>query len=127
MYFKCLFHRSWGSEIKSNYTVVLFGASWCPNCVEEINQLLPLYEKWKTKGLEIVFVSLDTDKESYKKYTEKLPFLSFCDYKKWDTKPAQDFAVFASPTFFLLDNNRKIILRPNSVKHLDTWIEFNIK
>jgi thiol-disulfide isomerase/thioredoxin len=115
------------SEIKSNYTVVLFGASWCPNCVEEINQLLPLYEKWKTKGLEIVFVSLDTDKESYKKYTEKLPFLSFCDYKKWDTKPAQDFAVFASPTFFLLDNNRKIILRPNSVKHLDTWIEFNIK
>ncbi len=115
------------SEIKSNYTVVLFGASWCPNCVEEINQLLPLYEKWKTKGLEIVFVSLDTNKESYKKYMEKLPFLSFCDYKKWDSKPAQDFAVFASPTFFLLDNNRKIILRPNSVKHLDTWIEFNIK
>ena len=115
------------SEIKSNYTVVLFGASWCPNCVEEINQLLPLYDKWKAKGLEIVFVSLDTNKESYKKYTEKLPFVCMCDYKKWDTKSAQDFAVFASPTFFLLDNNRKIILRPNSVKHLDTWIEFNIK
>lgn len=115
------------SEIKSNYTVVLFGASWCPNCVDEINQLLPLYYKWKVKGLEIVFVSLDTNKESYKKYTEKLPFVSMCDYKKWDTKSAQDFAVFASPTFFLLDNNRKIILRPNSVKHLDTWIEFNIK
>jgi len=114
------------ADIKSAYTLVLFGASWCPNCVESINQLLPLYDKWKSKGLEIVFVSLDTDKESYQKYTKKLPFISSCDYKKWDTKAAQDYAVFATPTFFLLDNNRKIVLRPGSVNQLDAWVDLNL-
>jgi thiol-disulfide isomerase/thioredoxin len=114
------------ADIKTAYTLVLFGASWCPNCVEAINQLLPLYEKWKSKGLEIVFVSLDTDKESYKKYTQKLPFISRCDYKKWDTKAAQDYAVFATPTFFLLDANRKIVLRPASVNQIDAWVDLNL-
>ena len=114
------------ADIKTAYTLVLFGASWCPNCVESINQLLPLYDKWKSKGLEIVFVSLDTDKESYQKYTQKLPFISSCDYKKWDTKAAQDYAVFATPTFFLLDNNRKIVLRPGSVNQLDAWVDLNL-
>lgn len=114
------------ADIKTAYTLVLFGASWCPNCVEAINQLLPLYEKWKSKGLEIVFVSLDTDKESYKKYTQKLPFISRCDYKKWDTKAAQDYAVFATPTFFLLDTNRKIVLRPGSVNQIDAWVDLNL-
>ncbi len=46
------------SDIQSDYKIVIFGASWCPNCVDEINQLLPLYPKWKSKGIEVVFISL---------------------------------------------------------------------
>jgi hypothetical protein len=111
------------SEIKSPYTVVIFGASWCPNCVEEMSQLIPLYNKWKAKGLEVLFISMDTDKTLFDKFVKDFPFVSNCDYKKWDTKAAQDYYVFASPTLFLLDSTRKIILRPNSIKQLDAWVE----
>ncbi len=115
------------SEIKSPYTIVVFGASWCPKCVEEMSQLIPLYEKWKAKGLEVVFVSMDTEKTSFEKFVKDFPFVSTCEYKKWDSKAAQDYYVFASPTSFLLDVNRKIILRPNSVKQIDAWVESSLK
>jgi thiol-disulfide isomerase/thioredoxin len=115
------------SEIKSPYTIVIFGASWCPKCVEEMSRLLPLYEKWKSKGLEVVFVSMDTDKISFDKFVKDFPFTSTCDYKKWDSKAAQDYYVFASPTLFLLDANRKIALRPNSVKQIDAWVDSYLK
>jgi thiol-disulfide isomerase/thioredoxin len=112
------------SDIQSAYKVVIFGASWCPKCAEELRQLLPLYDKWKLKGLEVVFVSLDTDKSIFEGFTNIFPFMSMCDYKKWDSNAAKDYYVFASPTMFLLDKNQKIILRPNSVKQTDAWVDY---
>jgi thiol-disulfide isomerase/thioredoxin len=114
------------SEIEAAYKVVVFGASWCPKCVEELSQVPQLYEKWKSKGVEVVFVSLDTDKTSYERLAKIFPFISLCDYKKWETKAAKDYYVFASPTMFLLDNDQKIVLRPNSVKQIDSWIDYYI-
>mgnify|MGYP002639290977 CR=1 FL=1 len=114
------------SDIKSPYKVVVFGASWCPKCVEELSQLLPLYAKWKSKGVEVVFVSLDTDKTKFKGFTSVFPFVSMCDYQKWETKAVNDYYVFASPTLFLLDSNQKIILRPISVKQIDAWVDLYI-
>lgn len=114
------------SEIEAAYTVVVFGAGWCPKCVEELSQIPQLYEKWKSKGVEVVFVSLDTDKESFEIFTKSFPFISLCDYKKWETQTAQDYYVFATPTMFLLDTDLKIVLRPNSVKQIDAWVDFYI-
>jgi thiol-disulfide isomerase/thioredoxin len=114
------------SEIEAAYKVVVFGAGWCPKCVEELSQIPQLYEKWKSKGVEVVFVSLDTDAISYQNFTKTFPFISICDYKKWETQAAQDYYVFATPTFFLLDSSQKIILRPNSVGQIDAWVDFYI-
>jgi len=111
------------SKLESNYKVLIFGASWCSACSEEMAQLLPLYEKWKTKGVEVIFISLDTDKKVFQSYTSVMPFFSFCDYKKWDTQAAQDYFVYSSPTIYLLDKSNKIILRPQSVKVLNSWID----
>jgi hypothetical protein len=70
---------------------------------------------------------MDTDVDSYKKYTQNFPFISMCDYKKWDTKAAVDYSVFASPTIFLLDSNRTIVSRPNSTSQLNAWVDGYIK
>lgn len=114
------------SEIEEAYTVVVFGAGWCSKCAEELSQLLPIYEKWKSKGVEVVFISLDTDKAVFKNFAGVFPFMSMCDYKYWDTQAAKDYYVFATPTLFLLDHNQKIVLRPNSVKHADVWVDYYI-
>jgi thiol-disulfide isomerase/thioredoxin len=114
------------SEIDSKYTVVVFGASWCPKCNDELPAISKHYDKWKTKGVEVVFVSLDEDKESFTNFANNLPFLSTCDYKKWESEIVKDYYVFGTPTLFLLDSKREIVLRPNSVKQLDAWVEWFI-
>ena len=115
------------SAINANYKVVIFGASWCPACAEEMAQLLPLYSKWAAKGIEVVFVSMDTDKKAFQEFTSVMPFISSCDYKKWDTQAAKDYFVSSSPTIYLLDKNNKIILRPKWVKAIDTWVDYNME
>lgn len=49
------------SEIKSKYTIVVFGASWCPKCNEGLPEITKLYEKWKLNGIEVVFVVREED------------------------------------------------------------------
>lgn len=115
------------SEIKTKYTVVVFGASWCPKCNEEIPEIAKLYDKWKSKGVEVVFVALEDDKKTFTNYAKNFPFLSYSDLKKWDSKIVKDYFVFSTPTMFLLDNQREIILRPNSVKQLDAWVDWYLK
>lgn len=115
------------SEIKSKYTVVVFGASWCPKCNEELPEITKLYDKWKLNGVEVIFVALEEDKKSFMDFAKTFPFPSYSDNKKWESKIVKDYYVFSTPTMFLIDNNREIILRPNSVKQMDAWVDWNLK
>jgi thiol-disulfide isomerase/thioredoxin len=112
------------SDLKTKYTVVVFAASWCPKCKEEMPEIAKNYSKWKENGVEVVLVSLDNEKEAYRNFVKDLPFISTCDFKKWDSPIVNDYYVFGTPTMFLLDANRKILLRPNSVKQMDAWVNW---
>ena len=115
------------SEINSKFTVVVFGASWCPKCKEELPEIAKLHDKWKTKGVEVLFVALEDNKSTFVEFAKAFPFLSYSDLKKWESKIVKEYYVFSTPTLFLLDNKREIILRPNSVKQMDAWVDWNLK
>lgn len=112
------------SDIKSEYTVVVFGASWCPQCPKELSKISGLYKKWKEQSVEVVFVSLDEDEKIFKNFASVFPFISLCDYKKWESDIVKSYHVFATPTIYLLNNKREILLRPNSVRQLDSWVDW---
>ncbi|MDD2635924.1 MAG: thioredoxin-like domain-containing protein [Bacteroidales bacterium] len=112
------------SEIQSSYKVVIFGASWGSTTAKELSQIIPLYQKWKSQNVEVVFISLDTDKALFKKFSNVFPFISICDYKKWKNKAVQDYYIYTEPTIFLLDNDHKIILKPKSISQLNNWIDW---
>ena len=112
------------SDFTSNYTVVVFGASWCPKCTEEIPDIAKYYNTWKAQGVEVLFVSLDEDLKAFYQFATKFPFISITDLKKWNSPIAKDYYVFSTPTMYLLDKNRKIILRPNSVNQMNSWVNW---
>lgn len=114
------------SDVRSKFTVLFFGASWCPACREELPQLVQVYEKWKAQNVEILFISLDEEKHTFLNFTKIFPFMSFCDYKKWKSQSAQDYHVFATPTIYFLGKNREIILRPQSIRQMDAWVDWNL-
>jgi thiol-disulfide isomerase/thioredoxin len=113
------------SELKSKYTLVVFGASWCPKCTEEIPLLANNFAKWKQQDIEVVYVSLDVDEQQFKSFASIFPFVSVCDYQKWESEAVRSYHVFATPTMYLLDEQREILLRPTSVGHLEAWVAWN--
>ena len=115
------------SDVESAYTLVVFGASWCPKCMEELPQISNQYAKWQSKGVEVVFVALEDDRAAFEGFAQSFPFASYCDAKKWDGSIVQDYFVFATPTMFLLDRNREIVLRPQSVQQMVSWVDWFLK
>jgi thiol-disulfide isomerase/thioredoxin len=111
------------SDLKSNYTLVSFGASWCPKCKEEFAQIASFYTNWKIKGVEVLLIGLEDDRKAFTDFTANFPFPSYSDLKKWNSKIVTDYYVFATPTMFLLNDKREIVLRPNSVAQVDAWIK----
>jgi thiol-disulfide isomerase/thioredoxin len=93
--------------VGKKYTLIDFWASWCVPCRKEIPNLKKLYEKYASKGFEIVSISTDRKKADWEKALEeeKLPWPSYLD-----TKGASEvFKIKTIPAVFLLDDNGIII------------------
>ena len=112
------------SDLDSKYTLVVFGASWCPACPDELYQIARLYEKWKKHGVEVVLVSMDEDSQIFRNFAGVFPFISICDYQKWESLVVKAWHIFATPTLYLLNDKREILLRPISVNQIDSWIDW---
>ncbi|OQX80281.1 MAG: hypothetical protein B6D64_03425 [Bacteroidetes bacterium 4484_276] len=102
------------SEIGSEYTLLVFWATWCPHCATLIPQLAELYLPGNKDKLEIVSISLDESKEDIEKFTSdnNLTWINLCDFKKWKGDVVQAYDIFATPTMYLLFNDRTILAKP---------------
>ncbi|PWN57944.1 TlpA family protein disulfide reductase [Chryseobacterium viscerum] len=116
-------NKSTLKDLKNKYKLVVFGASWCPNCQNDYPSLSGKYKKLKeTHDLETIYVSIDTEKVAFENYYKEAPFKMYFDGKGWDTQAAKDYHVFATPTYFLLDKEMKIIAKPKNPEELEGWL-----
>ncbi|MCI2228275.1 redoxin domain-containing protein [Polaribacter sp. MSW13] len=114
------------SDIKTNKLLV-FGASWCPHCKTDTAEILKLYPTWQTKNTEVIYISIDTDKEGFNSYYADKPWQTYCDFKGYETQAAKDYYITGTPSYFLLDANNTILIRPNTVLHASIWIETKLR
>jgi peroxiredoxin len=114
-------------DINSNYTLVVFAAGWCGHCTREIPKLAKKYPNWHDKGLEVALIGLDDNPKDFAKFAAPFPFISTTDYQKWESQAVKDFHVYATPTMFLLDKDKNIVLRPKSTEHLEAWVNSYMK
>lgn len=97
-------------------TLLVFWASWCPHCMQEIPEL---NRYAKANDLSLVAVSLDTEKESYLQVKNELTSMThYCDYKKWESIPVKDYYIKGTPTYFLIDKDGRILQKYTSVQEV---------
>jgi len=109
------------SKMRSEYTLILFWASWCPHCNEILPEIHNIYiNSVSRKTLEVISVSLDNEKSEWQKALEegKYTWLNCSDLKGWDSKAAIDYNVYATPTMFLVDKKNTIVAKPITFKEL---------
>lgn len=101
------------SEIKGKVTIVDFWASWCKPCRIENPNLVKLYDKYHSRGLEIISVSLERGNqkafwiEAIKK--DQLSWYNVSNLKFWQDPIAQAYSVNSIPATFILDENGTLI------------------
>ncbi|MGB4743048.1 MAG: TlpA disulfide reductase family protein [Flavobacteriaceae bacterium] len=101
------------SEIKGKVTIVDFWASWCKPCRIENPNLVKLYDKYHSKGLEIISVSLERGNqkafwiEAIKK--DQLNWYNVSNLKFWQDPIAQAYSVNSIPETFILDENGIVV------------------
>jgi thiol-disulfide isomerase/thioredoxin len=123
------------SSIQSDYILLVFWASWCPHCVEEIPKIkavtdsISLSLQKKNKKLITIAISLDTDKEAWQKYVQEknlFTWLNTSELKGWKGEISKKYNVYATPTMFVLDKDKKIIAKPVLPEQLDHFFKTSI-
>ncbi|ROH95531.1 TlpA family protein disulfide reductase [Chryseobacterium daecheongense] len=102
-------------DVKADKKVIIFWSSTCSHCESELPQLLTKYNDLKTKNVQIIGLSLDTDKDSYTKKIAAFPWINDSELKGWNSSYTDTYNVHATPTYFILDANNKIISKPDHV------------
>ena len=108
------------NEINSQKTLIIFYASWCPHCKTILPAIYDLYKKQGVKNIEVLAVSIDTVKSDWLNFikTNNFNWLNVSDLKGWAGKAVLDYYIYATPTMFLIDDQKRIISMPGSIQEL---------
>ena len=99
------------SSLRGKVVLIDFWASWCAPCRKELPNVKRAYEKYKSKGFEILGVSLDKDRSAWLEAVSKegLTWPQVSDLKFWQSEACQIYAVQSIPYTVLIDKEGKII------------------
>ncbi len=108
------------SEVDADYTLVLFWATYCEHCMEMMPELQAWYREERPGNLEVFTVSIDTVVADWQRFSEVFDpsWINTHEPMGWEGKSAEDYNIYATPTMFLLDRERRIIARPFTLREL---------
>ncbi|MGO1596727.1 MAG: TlpA family protein disulfide reductase [Sphingobacterium sp.] len=101
------------SDLKGQYVLIDFWASWCPPCREENPKLVKTYAEFKDKNFEILGVSFDREFDSWIKaiQDDQLTWKHVSDLMGWNSSAGLAYGIKAIPQNILVDPEGKVIAR----------------
>ncbi len=99
------------TQWRGKYVLVEFWASWCPDCLRETPDVLAAFSKYHEKGLDVVGVSLDHDKDALIGFLKKhrVPWPQMYDGKGWEAEVPVRYGVKGIPEIWLVDKEGKVV------------------
>ena len=114
------------SEIKGEkYTLVDFWAAWCKPCRAENPVVVQAYNKYHSKGFEILGVSLDKDANQWAAaiQADGLKWPQVSDLLFWESPTAKQYNIRSIPANFLIDSEMRIVAKNLRGAELEAKLE----
>lgn len=110
---------------KNKVVLLDFWASWCTPCLNEIPNLKAAYNKFKSKGFEIVSVSVDDGTDEWIKAVKDngMNWVQLWNGEDMQNSAAVKYSISAIPSTFLIDADGTIIARNLRDKELEAALE----
>ena len=117
------------STVKGKIKIVDFWASWCGPCRLNNPALRKLYDEFHEKGLEIIGVSLDTDKAAWEKAIKKdgLVWVNISSLKGWECDVVSLYNITGVPSLFILDEYNNIMATGLRDEQLRAFLKENLE
>lgn len=114
---------------QNKYTLLMFWASWCHKCEQEMPNIGPMYAKHGYKGFEVIGISLDQVKATWDKAIADngMTWPNVSQLQAWNSPVVADYKVTATPTYFLLNETGEIVLKPKRYFEVDKFLNENLK
>jgi cytochrome c biogenesis protein CcmG, thiol:disulfide interchange protein DsbE len=90
--------------------LISFWATWCKPCQEELDEYQKLYNEYKSKGFQMLGISIDNEKTvvKVKSYIKSRNY-NFTVLLDNNSEAASEFKVQDVPNTFLVDNKGNIV------------------
>ena len=111
-----------------NYLLV-FWSTTCSHCLEEIPELYKFMRNYPKTS--VVAFGIEQEEFEWNEYTKKLygwhNVMGTHPENKWDNETVRTYQLVGTPSYFILDKNKKIIATPNSFKDVKEYMANSTK
>lgn len=110
-------------SIAENY-ILVFWSSTCSHCLKQIPKLQQYIKTLNSTKYKVIAIGLEDEPTNWQKETIKYPeFLNIIKLKKWDSKVVLDYGLSSTPTYFVLDKDKKFLAKPEDLEELQTYLD----
>ena len=118
-------------DTSKNY-LIFFWSTTCSHCLDEIPELKKYITSKTKEDIQVVAIALDNDEYRWKEMTFEYPdFIHVYGEGKWDNEIGNQYNVTGTPSYFVLDSDKKIIGKPDDFvdfqKYFDTLLKVESK
>ena len=109
-------------DVAENY-ILVFWSSGCSHCLKELPQLHSLSQNLNSTKFKVVAVGLEENNTKWSSEVKKFPnFINTIKLQKWNNKVVKDYALTSTPTYFVLDQDKKFKFKPEGLKDLEAYL-----
>ena len=102
------------STVAGKIVLVDFWATWCGPCIAEIPNVLEQYEKYHSRGFEVIGISLDQERDALEKFVtdRKIPWPILFEPSEgsgWQHPLATYYGISGIPTVILIGKDGNVV------------------
>ena len=108
----------------SEYYILAFWSTECSHCLKHIPELHQRLKSISSKKIKVIAVGLELEEDAWREKISELPdFIHVLAMDDSLNDLVEKYDIRATPTFVILDKDKKIIAKPRGMKNLNGAID----